>query len=198
MINVNKLNFNNAKAVSELHYIAFKNFFLTSLGKPFLLAFYKAIMKHPDGIAIGLYDNAQLLGFAVGTKRNEGFYASLLYHNWFKLGLAALPSLILNPLKIGRLFLSFETSRNTNQKCMPSLLSICVSPNNSSKGLGSILLQEFERELLKNDLDELVLTTNTNDNDNANIFYLKNNYNLTDSFFQGKREMNLYYKKLTK
>lgn len=191
-----KLDTTNVSEIALLHYNSFENFFLTSLGKSFLLQFYKAILSHPNGLGIGVYNETELLGFAVGSQNNSAFYKALLRKNGIKMLWAALPVLLISPAKLKRLAVSFKSSSNKKHTGLPVLLSICIAPGSKSKGIGSRLISEFEAELIKNNLSELILTTDKYNNDYTNSFYLRNNYHLTDSFFQGKREMNLYYKKI--
>ncbi|MES2276338.1 MAG: hypothetical protein V4592_09965 [Bacteroidota bacterium] len=194
-----KLTVDAAPYMASLHYIAFKNFFLTTLGKPFLSAFYKSVLLNANSVGIGGYDDdLKLICFAVGTKNNSGFYKSVILNSWLVLGIAALPALIKNPVKIKRLLTSLTSAPNNNHGPAPALLSICIAPTSMAKGFGSTLLFEFENELLKFGLNEVVLTTDYSDNEHVNSFYLKNNYILIDSFYQGKRKMNFYHKILKK
>lgn len=75
-----------------------------------------------------------------------------------------------------------------------TLLSICVDPAEGKKGLGQIVLKEFEKEvfLISNGVS---LTTDCDNNDHVNRFYQNNNYELVQNFGQDERRMNLYYKK---
>jgi ribosomal protein S18 acetylase RimI-like enzyme len=196
MISISKLSKSNISEVVSLHYDSFKGFFLTSLGKPFLALFYNAILLHEDGICIGVFDNEKLIGFAIGTTNNSGFYTTILKKNYLKMIWMAFPNLIFKPLNIKRLISSLVTSHKSNYKNIPTLLSICVSSRQESKGIGRKLLEAFENELSNSGFKELILTTDFDNNEYVNEFYSRNNYSCVQSFFQGNRKMNLYYKKL--
>jgi GNAT superfamily N-acetyltransferase len=186
----------DAAEIAGLHYMAFKDFFLTSLGERFLKAFYEAVLSHPLGIGIGIYAEDKLIGFAVGAKKGTGFYKSLVYKKGLSLALAALPRLIVSPSKVNRLLTPLLGSEEVLYKDLPVLLSICVSDAHGASGIGRQLLRGFESELLKHSCHEVVLTTDSQNNDYVNRFYVSNGYKQVQTFFQGTREMNLYYRKL--
>jgi len=186
----------DAAEIAALHYAAFKDFFLTSLGEKFLKAFYEAVLSHPLGLGIGIYAEDKLIGFAIGAKKGTGFYKSLVYKKGLSLALAALPRLIVSPSKVNRLLTPLLGSKEVRYTHLPVLLSICVSNAHGATGIGRQLLRGFESELLKQSCDEVVLTTDGQNNDYVNRFYVNNGYKQVQTFFQGKREMNLYYRKL--
>jgi hypothetical protein len=101
MITLKALKTEDVKNITILHQIAFKNFFLTSLGSDFLTKFYASIFRSKDGIAIGAFDNSnELVGFAIGAKTKKGFYKSLLKNNFIPLLFSAFFNLLKQPLKI--------------------------------------------------------------------------------------------------
>lgn len=189
----------DSKAIAELHFAAFEGFFLTSLGKPFLGVFYKSIIEDEDGIAVGLFENENLIAFAVGTKRKAGFYSSILKNNIMRMIWAAIPKLAASPTMIFRLFKSLKSSGKFGSEILESgsLLSICVSPNETGRGLGTKILKTFEG-IAFNECSSISLTTDYLDNDYVNNFYQINQYELYDIFLQDKRKMNLYFKKKRK
>ncbi len=185
----------DVKSVARLHQKAFKNFFLTKLGNKFLVEFYRAIMNSSDSINIGLFDNDELIGFAVGSRRGKFFYRNLLKKNFFKLIYSALVPLISNPRDILRLITSFSSIGKSNQDLndVAVLLSFCIDSNHSSKGLGGILLKEFENSAFKYS-NAIALTTDADDNDYVKRFYARNNFELHNTYYQGKRRMGYYLK----
>jgi hypothetical protein len=197
MVTIKALKIEDIKTISILHQIAFKNFFLTTLGYNFLIQFYTSILRSKDGIAIGAFgENNELVGFAIGAKTKKGFYKSLLKNNFTSLLFSASLNLIKQPYKIQRLLQSFLTSESSNEEYInyATLLSICVDPDKKGQKIGKHLLKSFENEIL-NSSSGISLTTDKYDNDYVNNFYLLNNYILNNEFSQGKREMNFYIKK---
>lgn len=192
---IKKLSINEVEAVAQLHQKAFSNFFLTKLGNRFLVKFYESILNNSDSINMGLCDNESLIGFAVGSKRSKFFYKNLLKNNFIKLGFSAVIPLISKPNLIIRLLTSFISHSKSNVEIADSavLLSICIDPKFASKGYGNVLLMEFEKTAFKYS-NMISLTTDADDNDYVNAFYVKNEYELHHSFYQGKRKMNYYVK----
>jgi ribosomal protein S18 acetylase RimI-like enzyme len=193
---VKKLELCHAKKIAILHDNAFPNFFLTTLGKPFLAVFYKSIIRHPNGVAIGVFQDENLLAFAIGSSVKKSFYSDIFKNNFFYLGLCCLPSVIRNPKSIIRILKSVIAKDTTQDFIIENatLLSICVDPAQSKKRLGEIVLKEFENEVFLISKG-ISLTTDCDNNDHVNRFYKNNNYELFQTFSQGERRMNLYYKK---
>lgn len=197
MVTIKALKIEDIKTISTLHQIAFKNFFLTTLGYDFLIKFYTSILRSKDGIAIGAFgENNELVGFAIGAKTKNGFYKSLLKNNFTSLLFSAIFNLLKQPSNIKRLLQSFLTSETSKKEFInyATLLSICVDPDKKGQKIGKLLLEAFENETL-NYSKGISLTTDKYDNDYVNNFYISNNYILNNEFSQGKREMNFYIKK---
>ena len=143
-----KLDVSDVKKIVLLHDDSFPDFFLTTLGKPFLEVLYKSIILHLDGIAVGIFENENLLGFAIGSCKKSGFYSDIFKRNFFELGLYCLPSLIRRP-QIGKRIFKSLFSKATSEDFIienATLLSICVDPKQSKRGLGALILKEFEKE----------------------------------------------------
>lgn len=183
----------DSKDLALLHYRSFKSFFLTSLGTRFLKRFYKAILGHANGFGVGVFDKGKLVGFSVGATEVAGFYKIIAASNLFGLLFAALP-MIFFPKNVLRLCRSlFLNNKGMNGAC---LLSICVAQEYENRGIGSILIQQFEKALLQKKIGEYYLTTDASDNDKANSFYLKNKFHLIGQLSQTDRKLNIYHKKL--
>lgn len=185
--------------IAEIHLKSFESFFLSSLGKQFLNVFYKCVLKHRDGLGVGLLVEGELVGFAIGTTNSKGFYKQIIANDGISLLVAAFPSLIKAPKKIFRLVSNLMTKVDFTPKVNThTLLSICVNPQKQSKGLGHVILKSFELESKKNKGSEIILTTEKDNNELVNSFYEKNDYVIELSFkMKGqKRTMNLYKKTL--
>lgn len=197
MITVKVLKLEETKNIAALHQLAFDTFFLTSLGSKFLSKFYGSIIKSHEGVAIGAYEDDELVGFAIGARKKKGFYKTILKKNFISLSLAACSSLIKKPRNINRLLKSFLTTETSDDSFLHygCLLSICVNPEKKGQKIGKHLLQAFESEIIEFS-SGITLTTDRFNNDYVNNFYVSNNYILTDQFNQGNREMNFYVKKI--
>jgi hypothetical protein len=185
----------DGKAIADLHTMAFNSFFLTSLGTRFLKVFYQSIIKNPNGIAIGIFEENKLVAFSVGTIKKQGFYSDILKRSAIKMLCAAIPQLIRNPKRIFRLMQSFAAKETTDKKIATAacLLSICVDPCMANKGYGKKALTAFEQMVFMKS-STIYLTTDAEENDSVNWFYAANGYLLLNEFYQSNRKMNLYYK----
>jgi GNAT superfamily N-acetyltransferase len=184
----------DAYDIAKLHLKSFSGFFLTSLGYSFLVIFYKSVINNKNSINLGVFENNKLIGFAIGSIKSESFYKILLKENFFQLLFSLLKPVIVNPYNIIKLLKSFKSSNNKiNIKDSAVLLSICVNPNSHLKGIGTVLVKEFEQEIFKYS-NTLALTTDSLNNEKVNLFYIRNGYNLHSQFFQSKRLMNFYVK----
>ncbi|ACU06113.1 GNAT family N-acetyltransferase [Pedobacter heparinus] len=186
------LTVDDCRELAMLHNLAFKNFFLTSLGTNFLFKFYKAILMDKNGIGVGAFEENKLIGFAIGAKQVRGFYKNIAKKNLFSLSFSALPHFFANPRFLFRLIVSLRTSNSNTDG--PFLLSICVDPLSGRKGLGTALIDIFELQIGPGMTYRLM--TDEKDNDKVNRFYLKNEFILENVIMQGNRTLNVYKKKI--
>ena len=190
---------NDAEGIANLHLNAFSNFFLTSLGKAFLINFYSSVIALKEGFGIGIFNDGKLISFAIGTTQAHGFYKKLIINYGFKLAFSALPALLKKPANGIRIVnnLTANNSDDNELKTGGWLLSICTSPDFQGKNISQKCLNEFENLSVKNNLDKIWLTTDFLDNEKANRFYEKQGYQLSTTFTNAnKRQMNLYFKKI--
>ena len=195
----NSLTANDLNNIVKIHLESFPNFFLSSLGPKFLSKFYKSILLDKNGVGIGLFDNGELKGFAIGTKNKLGFYRNIIKNNLFSFSIIFIFILFKTPLKLAKIIrnLYMSSMPNSKQSIIPFLLSICIQPHESGKGLGKTIIKCFEDKMVSFGIKELFLTTDAENNEYTNLFYKRNNYKVENIFLQGKRKMILYYKKLS-
>lgn len=198
-ISLRKMTQSDLDLVVDIHYLAFKGFFLTFLGPGFLYELYRFIIDDPSSIAIVAVDNVgKLLGFVAGTTSPHGFYSRAVRKRVMKFALASLPSFIKRPAILPRLFRAFGklgTSSANYDEC--ELMSIAVLPELNGHGLGSMLELSFSEEARSNGSKIIKLTTDSEMNDSVNQFYINRGYCLYKTFTTPEnRRMNLYKKKL--
>ncbi|MFT7155478.1 MAG: ribosomal protein S18 acetylase RimI-like enzyme [Parvicella sp.] len=194
---IKKLVPNDADRMTEIHMNSFKGFFLTSLGFRFLVEFYRALLNHSLGLGVGIHYNGQLIGFAVGTTQERGFYKQLLRSNVFGLLQSALIPLFKKPSKILYLLNSLKGGARSYIHNSGSLLSICIDSTMQKNGAGKKLITAFEYELKNRGCKSVSLTTDTDNNDKVNYFYTGQGYNLIEVFTTANgRSMNLFLKEL--
>lgn len=193
MIEVRKAGNKDIGSIVEIHMERFFSFFLTSLGKSFLKVFYKAFLKEP-GILLVLEDEGGVKGFAAGSRDNRSFFKKLLSNNLFGFAKAGIVIFFTKPLALKRL--AQNAGKSEKNLIFAELLSIATVKN--TQGYGKILLQEFEKEVAKENTEKLPisLTTDYYENDKTIRFYEDSGYEILEIFesYQ-KRKMYRFIKR---
>lgn len=193
-----KLDYNSSDLMAKVHSESFPKFFLTTLGQPFLSIFYSSLLSEEQTICWGIKEQNNLIGFFVATENSDGLYKKIFLKNFFQF---LIPLFIAFLKNINLLFRLIKSFNSTKAHRVPidynaSLLSICILPTFSGKGLGKILISKLENELIQRNILKYYLTTDADSNESTNIFYQKNQFYLHLNFWQGKRKMNLYLKNI--
>lgn len=171
-------------SITEIHLRSFDNFFLSSLGRRFLKIFYKACIKNPESIAVVCCSPAgEIVGFAVGTSRSEGYYRKLLIKNIPAFFLEAALLLFTKPKALKRLALNLTKSDGTDDADNAAeLLSIATLPEFKGSGIGKQLLDVFEVKLRERGCITVSLTTDYYDNADVVRFYQNGGYKIKNDF----------------
>lgn len=179
-MHIRKATKNDISSIVEIHMERFSSFFLTSLGKSFLKVFYKAFLKNP-GILLVLEDEAEIKGFAAGSRDNRGFFKKLLVNDLWGFGRQGFMILFTNPKALKRMATNARKS-GKNNLIFAELLSIATLRN--KKGYGKILLKEFEKEVAKENIENLPisLTTDRDENEKTIQFYKDSGYRINEVF----------------
>jgi ribosomal protein S18 acetylase RimI-like enzyme len=186
-------------AIVNLHICTINHFFLTCLGPHFLRELYAGIMEDPAGIAYVVETQDKILGFVAGTDQPNGFYKRLLYKQWWRFGLAAIPAYIRKPSILPRLLRAVQIPSQPvpADKC-GTLMSIAVDPAVQNQGVGKKLVHTFLMEAQKRGLEYVNLTTDACDNEGVNAFYKGRGFILDHSYTTPEgRMMNEYLYPLT-
>ena len=186
-MNVRKATSKDINSIVEIHMERFSSFFLTTLGKSFLKVFYRAFLKNP-GVLLVLEDEGSVKGFAAGSRDNRSFFKKLLKNNLFEFGMSGVRIFFTNPAALKRMATNAGRSEKNNL-IFAELLSIATLKN--KKGYGKILLDEFEKEIAKENKENLPisLTTDFDENDKAVQFYKDCDYKIQEIFesYQGRK-----------
>src|SRR4051794_20688401 len=84
--------------MARLHRIAFPDFFLSSLGAPFLIQLYRGFAEDPTGVAVVAHGDAGVIrGGVVGTLSPAGFFRRLLVRRWPRFVAAAVRAALTTP-----------------------------------------------------------------------------------------------------
>lgn len=179
----------------DVHFSAFSGFFLTSLGRNFLIQYYKIYIKYSHIAFVAEVDNS-IEGFVVGSNSSVDFYNDLK-----KEAVCFFIPILMNIVnihlfrKIWSRFFSIFLKRKVNNSIkayenLNELTSIGVNQNDKNRGLGSKLLAEYEDYCIRNNISGITLTTDADDNDKVLNFYKKFGYSIDQQFAQDhKRNM---------
>lgn len=186
-MNVRKATSKDIDSIVEIHMERFSSFFLTTLGKSFLKVFYRAFLKNP-GVLLVLEDEGSVKGFAAGSRDNRSFFKKLLKNNLFEFGMSGVKIFFTNPSALKRMATNAGKSEKNNL-IFAELLSIATLKN--KKGYGKILLDEFEKEIARKNVENLPvsLTTDYDHNEKAVQFYKDCGYKVQEVFesYQGRK-----------
>lgn len=197
---IRKIENKDVKEVILIHNMAFKNFFLTGLGKFFLSIYYRSVLNNEQGILLGCYEGEDLLGFCAGTILSQGFNKRLIKSNFYAFIIVGIYLIFTKPSTLIRLFRNFS---KTNSKIVDNglyaeLLSIGVNPDYQNNGVGKILLKGLESTVLKMNEKKISLTTDCYNNEKAISFYKACGYYVWYDFMAyPKRKMYRMIKQLS-
>ena len=186
--------------VVDLHILRFQNFFLTSLGNDFLGVLYAAILEQPGCIAyVALDQNNQVIGFVAGVDNSAGLYLRMIRQHFLQflrvsfLQILKRPSVLLHVLAV---LLHKKDTPMQNKENLSLLMSLAVSEQSSSKGLGKALVSRFIENAKALNCSAVFLTTDGQDNDGVNAFYEKCGFHVSAQKKVNGRLMNTFVLRL--
>lgn len=192
---------NDLNQVAEVHIAAFPDFFLTLLGKRFLMTMYRAFLLNTGSAFVVSEVEGAIDGFAVGILKSSDadWYAALKYFPSF--ALALLLAIIRNPIALTRRIYAKLLGKG-DRISVPAnaiiLRSIGVRPESQGKGTARKLIQKFEKIAQSKNATAVVLTTDANQNERAIKFYSSLGYQPVQEFRQNEtRAMLLLMKNLS-
>jgi len=163
-------------AIATIHVAAFKNHFLTDLGKGFLRHYYRLILDYPLGILLIAEEagSETPTGFVGGFVNPPAFYRSL-EHKSVSLAVRMIvpiiqcpkiiPRILHNRRRVGQIAGLSET-----QQRVAELSSLAVHPSHAGRGVGKELVFDFTARALEMGVDTIDLTADAN-NRYVNYFY---------------------------
>jgi len=194
------------QTVAELHALGITEGFLSSLGTSFLTSLYQGIAKAEGSGVLIAHKDGEVLGFAAFTKDVKNCYRQVLKKNWPSLFLGLLPSIFKLTIykKIVETMLYPFQHRNRSEDCSqqsentfrPELLSIAVASNTRGMGIGKLLVNALEKEMIQMDLAGYFVVTHGTD-ERSNKFYQDRGFNLVREFISHGKPMNEYFKELS-
>jgi ribosomal protein S18 acetylase RimI-like enzyme len=185
----------DVRPLARLHRSAFPSFFLSSLGEPFLVQFYRAFLTDDTAVTVVARSAGEdILGAVVGTTEPAGFFTRLLRRRWPGFVAASARAVLTNPRATPRLLRAVRYRGDTSPHGDGALLSsICVDPAHQGEGLGRQMIEAWTREAARKGAASAALTTDADDNDAVNQFYRARGWVLADRYTTREgRAMNHY------
>lgn len=170
--------------LAEIHLDSFKGFFLATLGKSFLLTYYKAVLGSNETIAVcAVDDEGKFLGFGTGCVQAKGYHKRLICHHLFTFIFQGLVLIFTKPKALRRLVMNLDKISNKNDDGnYAELISIGVSHTSKGIGVGKQLVKKFEEEARKKGCKKIALTTDYYNNQEVLAFYLHSGYKVFYEF----------------
>lgn len=173
-VSVRRMNSAELDRVVEIHLEAFPGFFLTYLGRRFLVRFYESILADPTGIAlIAVVPGQGVVGFAMGTTEPHGFYSRLFRRRLLPIGLSILPSILRRPSTLIRVIRRVLQRATGPTAALPGteLMSLAVRPAARGVHAGKRLVETFMDEARRAGSESLWLLADAVDNEAVLEFY---------------------------
>jgi len=189
----------DVRPLARLHGAAFPGFFLSSLGEPFLVQFYRGFLTDESAVTVvARAEDGTVLGAVVGTTEPAGFFGRLVRSRWPGFALASCRAVLRNPKALPRLLLAVRYRGPDDTASGDALLSsICVDPTAQGAGVGRQLIAAWTDRIAARGADRAFLTTDADDNDAVNHFYHEGGWTLAQTYRTREgRLMNRYTTKL--
>jgi ribosomal protein S18 acetylase RimI-like enzyme len=170
--------------IAGLHVRAFRGFFLTQLGRPFLVQYYRAVLEYTAGILLIAEVGHSAAGFVAGFCRPNLFYRSLR-RRALSLGIAMAPALLRHPAVVRRALADFRrtgANESPDDACLAELSSLAVEPATGGRGVGKALVIAFVEAAAGRGAGSVYLTTDAVENDAVNRFYCHLGFETTRTF----------------
>ena len=185
---------NLIKQVVQIHIDTFQGFFLTFMGRGFLLHMYNSYCTHkPSGLYVA-FEYDEPIGFLAYSSDMSGLYKHMIRMKlpiflWYSMG-----AFFRNPKVFLRLIRAFlKPSESKKSEKYVKLSSIGVKPTHKSRGVGTRLVQRLIDDTDFSDISYIELETDSDNNENANRFYIKNGFVLERKYVTNEgRWMNEY------
>ena len=167
------LRLSDVRDAASLHRRAFPSFFLTSLGEPFLVQFYRGFIGDPTAVTAVAHDDVgRLVGAVVGTLESSGFFRRLLLRRWPAFVSASVGAVVRSPAAAPRLLRAVGYRGDVESGTGGALLcSICVDPALQGRGIGRSLIMAWTDAASAGGASRAFLTTDAENNAATLRFY---------------------------
>ncbi len=192
-IEITEMKLSDLDAIVAIHVQAFDGFFLTRMGPRFLCAYYQAVLDFDASISLVAYDteSARALGFAVGFREPQGFYAFFKQRRKRMLP-AILRAVVLDPGLVPQILRNMRRVEAQADQPVDAVELSSIAVSTPERGVGGVLLEAFADKARSEGAHRLTLTTDAKGNDPVRGFYEARGFTLDGYEDRGERRMCLY------
>lgn len=173
---IRKAELNDAKIIAKMHKECIPSGFLSTLNHKFLTILYEFIITTETGYVYE--DEGAVQGFITGAADTKKLYKSFINKNWFR-SVPIIMRKLFSCVFIKRLFetvlIPFRVHKCGSEPALPELLSMAVLEGTRFHGIGTELVKELEKELIRRGFKSYEVVAGDNLTA-ANNFYLKNGF----------------------
>lgn len=180
--------------IVQIHLDTFEGFFLTFMGRGFLKCLYKCYCQHKESGLLIAVENDAPIGFLAYSGDYSGLFKFMIKKKLIPFAWYSLGAFLGKPKVFIRLIRAFLKSDEVKrEEKYVELASIGVKPENKSKGVGTALIDELKKMVDFDRYSYISLETDAENNEPANLFYVKNGFEMTRTFETKEgRKMNEY------
>lgn len=186
---LNNTDSDTIKEVSEIHFTTLNESFLNNFGKDFLEIIYRNHLKSNNSILLVSLNDNETTGFLLALKDYSKFFITSLSSQKHRLVFLVFKKILLEPLLLWKILVSLFTL--SKEKPHAELQFIAVLQSEQGKNVGTMLIQELNKELKKIGVNEYFVGTKSS-NQLSNKFYLKNNFTKSHTKKYFGDELNFY------
>ncbi len=182
----------HAYEVAKLHISGIGTGFISSLGLDFVTAMYEAIARSKYGIGLVALRDNEVMGFAAFTTNLGALYKSVILCKGFRFA-SILAGRIISIERIKKVLETLFYPGRVEKSNLPKaeLLSIVVSENERSKGLGKELLRKGFEQCREKGIEKIKVLVGA-ENEPANKVYLSCGFDLVDQIDNHGIKSNIY------
>lgn len=184
-------------SVVAIHKEAFEGFFLTRMGPRFLRAYYQAVLDFEASISLVGYDTEsdRALGFAVGFRDPQGFYA-LFRQRRKRMLPAILLAVVRDPGLVLQILRNMRRVEAQAEQPVDAVELSSIAVGAPGGGVGGALLEAFANKARSEGAHRLILTTDAAGNDPVRGFYEARGFSLKGFETRGARKLCSYFREL--
>lgn len=182
------------KKVVQIHLETFNGFFLTFMGRGFLIHLYKSYCQYKESGLLVAFEDDEPIGFLAYSGDYSGLYKYMIKKKFIPFAWYSLGAFIRKPKIFARLVGAFSKSKDVKkEEKYVELASIGVRTDEKAKGIGTGLINELKSIVNFDKYSYILLETDAENNEIANKFYLKNGFILSRKYKTKEgRKMNEY------